>query len=256
MLDLLLRGGFAHPAVNAPLYLAGRRIVPDFLLARASGWSSRPTAPTTTTRSSGPPTASASASWRPTATGCSASPGRRRSLQPGRDAAPLRRRRRTASGAIVQAQPERIHRSKVGGVVPEPDHAPLALAAELADRGGAEREAAAVGGGEVDPAGSEDAQDVAVGEERDVAAGCPRAGDDAVGAVADVVRGLAVRDAVAARGTSRGGARGSRPWSGPRRRRSRTRAGRRRARRGRRGRPARRSRARGAAGCDSTVAKS
>jgi hypothetical protein len=31
VLDLLLRGGFAHPLVNAPLYLAGRRIVPDFL---------------------------------------------------------------------------------------------------------------------------------------------------------------------------------------------------------------------------------
>jgi very-short-patch-repair endonuclease len=31
VLDLVLRGGFAHPLVNAPLYLAGRRIVPDFL---------------------------------------------------------------------------------------------------------------------------------------------------------------------------------------------------------------------------------
>ena len=30
VLDLILRGGFAHPLVNAPLYLAGRRIVPDF----------------------------------------------------------------------------------------------------------------------------------------------------------------------------------------------------------------------------------
>ena len=30
VLDLILRGGFTHPAVNAPLYLAGRRIVPDF----------------------------------------------------------------------------------------------------------------------------------------------------------------------------------------------------------------------------------
>ena len=29
VLDLILRGGFAHPAVNAPLYLDGRRIVPD-----------------------------------------------------------------------------------------------------------------------------------------------------------------------------------------------------------------------------------
>ena len=30
VLDLILRGGFVHPLVNAPLYLAGRRIVPDF----------------------------------------------------------------------------------------------------------------------------------------------------------------------------------------------------------------------------------
>ena len=30
-LDLLLRGGFVHPVVNAPLLLAGRRVVPDFL---------------------------------------------------------------------------------------------------------------------------------------------------------------------------------------------------------------------------------
>jgi hypothetical protein len=30
VLDLILRGGFAHPAVNEPLFIAGRRIVPDF----------------------------------------------------------------------------------------------------------------------------------------------------------------------------------------------------------------------------------
>lgn len=30
MLDLILRGGFAHPAVNEPLFISGRRIVPDF----------------------------------------------------------------------------------------------------------------------------------------------------------------------------------------------------------------------------------
>jgi fructose-specific component phosphotransferase system IIB-like protein len=29
VLDLVLRGGFAHPSVNEPLFLAGRRIVPD-----------------------------------------------------------------------------------------------------------------------------------------------------------------------------------------------------------------------------------
>ena len=31
VLDLVLRAGFAHPLVNAPLFIAGRRIVPDFL---------------------------------------------------------------------------------------------------------------------------------------------------------------------------------------------------------------------------------
>jgi very-short-patch-repair endonuclease len=30
VLDLMLRGGLAHPAVNEPLVLDGRRIVPDF----------------------------------------------------------------------------------------------------------------------------------------------------------------------------------------------------------------------------------
>ena len=30
MLELILRGGFAHPLVNEPLFLSGRRIVPDF----------------------------------------------------------------------------------------------------------------------------------------------------------------------------------------------------------------------------------
>jgi very-short-patch-repair endonuclease len=30
VLDLLLRGGFAHPEVNQPLVLDGRRVVPDF----------------------------------------------------------------------------------------------------------------------------------------------------------------------------------------------------------------------------------
>ena len=31
VLDLILRGGFVHPLVNEPLFIAGRRIVPDFL---------------------------------------------------------------------------------------------------------------------------------------------------------------------------------------------------------------------------------
>ena len=30
VLDLVLRGGFVHPLVNEPLFIAGRRIVPDF----------------------------------------------------------------------------------------------------------------------------------------------------------------------------------------------------------------------------------
>jgi len=31
VLDLILRSGFVHPLVNEPLFIAGRRIVPDFL---------------------------------------------------------------------------------------------------------------------------------------------------------------------------------------------------------------------------------
>jgi hypothetical protein len=34
VLDLVLRGGFAHPAVNEPLFLDGRRIVPDLCWSR------------------------------------------------------------------------------------------------------------------------------------------------------------------------------------------------------------------------------
>ena len=69
VLDLILRGGFAHPLVNAPLYLAGRRIVPDFLLARAAaGHRGRRPAPRRPARTRRRP-ASASASSRPTATG-------------------------------------------------------------------------------------------------------------------------------------------------------------------------------------------
>ena len=71
----------------------------------SNGWSSRPTAPTTTIRSNAPPTANASASSRPTAT---ASP---RHLGAGdrppcRDPAAPRRRRRTASETIDRAEPD------------------------------------------------------------------------------------------------------------------------------------------------------
>jgi very-short-patch-repair endonuclease len=34
VLDLVLRGGFAHPSVNEPLFLGGRRVVPDLLWPR------------------------------------------------------------------------------------------------------------------------------------------------------------------------------------------------------------------------------
>ncbi len=30
VLDLMLAGGFDHPEVNKPMYLAGRKVVPDF----------------------------------------------------------------------------------------------------------------------------------------------------------------------------------------------------------------------------------
>ena len=69
VLDLILRGGFAHPLVNAPLFIAGRRIVPDFLLARAAaGHRGRRPAPRRPARASGRPRAPARSS-RPTATG-------------------------------------------------------------------------------------------------------------------------------------------------------------------------------------------
>ena len=71
----------------------------------------------------------------------------------------------------------------------------------------------------------------------------------AVGAGADVGGRLAAGAAVAPEEPARGGRCGCRRWSGPRSRRSPTRAGRRAARRGRRGRRARRSRGRGRAGC-------
>src|SRR5215210_9590452 len=86
---------------------------------------------------------------------------------------------------------------QVGGVVPEADDVAVVLFGELADGGGAEHEAACAGGGEVDPAGSECAEDVAVGEQRDVSVCGERSGDDAVGAVADVVGRLASGGAVA-----------------------------------------------------------
>src|SRR5215216_7979386 len=86
---------------------------------------------------------------------------------------------------------------QVGVVVPQRDDVLLALEAELADRRGAEREVARVGGVELDPAGADDAQDVAVAEERGVAAAREGSGDHAVCAVADLVRGLTVGDAVA-----------------------------------------------------------
>jgi very-short-patch-repair endonuclease len=52
VLDLILRAGLAHPSVNAPLTLGGRRVVPDFrwpeqrLVVEADGavWHDNPTA--------------------------------------------------------------------------------------------------------------------------------------------------------------------------------------------------------------------
>jgi hypothetical protein len=67
-----------------------------------------------------------------------------------------------------------------------------ALEVQLADRGGAEREVAGVGGGEADPAGADHAQDVAVREERGVAAVLERPGDGPVGALAGLLGRLAL----------------------------------------------------------------
>src|SRR5215218_2142173 len=84
----------------------------------------------------------------------------------------------------------------VARVVPEPDHAPLALVAEVAQRGGAERERGRGLRRESEPAGADDPEDVAVAEQHDVAAGALRAGDDAVGAGGRLGQRLAAGSAV------------------------------------------------------------
>ena len=104
MLDLLLRGGFAHPLVNAPLFLAGRRIVPGLPLAARSAWSSRPTAPTTTTRSTAPPTANAKRILEAHGDRVIRVTWEQAIARPRRHLAPHRRRRRAASEAVVRAQ--------------------------------------------------------------------------------------------------------------------------------------------------------
>ena len=85
------------------------------------------------------------------------------SARPRRRAPPARRRSTTERSAAVAR------------VVPEPDHAALALVAEDAERGGAEREAGRRLRRLAEPARAEDAQDVAVAEQGDVAVrGSPR----------------------------------------------------------------------------------
>jgi hypothetical protein len=77
VLDLMLRGGLAHPEVNESLVLDGRRVVPDFrwpaqrLVVEADGaaWHDN-SSPARTTPTARP-------SWRSTATGSCASPGTR-----------------------------------------------------------------------------------------------------------------------------------------------------------------------------------
>lgn len=52
ILDLILEGGLAHPVVNHPLLLAGRRVIPDFRWPRqqvtveadGAAWHDNPTA--------------------------------------------------------------------------------------------------------------------------------------------------------------------------------------------------------------------
>ena len=77
----------------------------------------------------------------------------------------------------------------------------------------------------------------------------PHPGDHPVRPRADLARASRRPGSRRATGPSRGAARGSAAWSGPRTRRSPTRAGPRRSRPGRRARRARRSRAPAAAGC-------
>ena len=72
VLDLILRGGLAHPQVNEPLRRNGRRSSPTSA-GPSSAWSSRPTAPPgTTTSSPARTTPSARRCSRPTASACCA----------------------------------------------------------------------------------------------------------------------------------------------------------------------------------------
>ena len=79
VLDLIIEGGLARPVVNGPLFIAGRRVVPDFA-GRASGSLLRPTAgPGMTIGSSARTTPNARRCSRRTGTGSSGSRGIRRS---------------------------------------------------------------------------------------------------------------------------------------------------------------------------------
>ena len=115
--------------------------------------------------------------------------------------------------------------ARVRRVVPEPDHAPLPLEPEDAERGGAERQHGGGLGRQPDPARADDPQDVAVAEHRDVAVRGERALDHAVGAGARVRERPRRRVSRRSTGSSRAAPRGSPASCGPRTRRSRTRPG-------------------------------
>ena len=117
-------------------------------------------------------------------------------------------------------------------VVPEEDGRVVqgVLVAEDAERRGAEPEVARVRRRQAQPASGQDAEEVAVAEEDDAAAGPFEASHDAVGPGADRLHRLTPGTAVAEQVPARAAPRGSRPWSGPRTRRSPTPAGRPRAR--------------------------
>ena len=223
---------------------------PGLPLAAASGWSSRPTARTTTTRSPAPTT--------PSARRCSRPRGERVVRVTWEQA--IGRPRQTlgrfgAAGAprgAIDRDPDGTidarRAQQVGGVVPEPDDAVLALEVELADRGGAEVEVHGLGDAGARSSACRARSACARGRTARRRRRPPGRGRSRGRRARRPAPGTRRRARRRATGPTPAGRRGCRRWCGPRRRRSRTRRGRARPARARRGRPAPRSRAPGAAG--------
>ena len=136
--------------------------------------------------------------------------------------------------------------------VPDLDDPPILLPAELRDRRRPELEAARGDGRGLDPAGGEDAQEVAVGEDEDVAASRQQAPRSPDPPWLRALRGSRRRRSGRSRPSSPGSPGRSRPASAPRRCRSPTPGGHRRARPGRRSPANRAVSAARASGLDTT----